>query len=92
MSNLLRNSVQHAPAARRWVEVAPDRLTVGDDGPGLPKERHAQALQVFQRGVDSTGHGLGLAIVAQIASLHGAELTLSEPPGLVVELRLPGGA
>lgn len=87
VGNLLRNSAQHAPTARRWIEVSDDTLAVGDDGPGLPAGVHAQALQAFQRGDASDGHGLGLAIVAEIAALHGAALTLSEPPGLIVTVR-----
>ncbi len=83
MSNLLRNSAQHAPSARRWVEVGEDRLSVGDDGPGMPLELPASASQPFKRGESSGGHGLGLAIVAQIAALHGGSVTFSGPPGLV---------
>ena len=85
--NLLRNSVQHAPSAHRWIEVADDTLSVGDDGPGLSPAQQGHALDPFKRGDASTGHGLGLAIVAQIASLHSGSVTLSEPPGLVVCVR-----
>ncbi len=87
LRNLLRNSVQHAPSARRWIEVADDALGVGDDGPGIAVDQRAHALQPFQRGDSSTGHGLGLAIVAQIAALHRGSVTLSDPPGLVVSIR-----
>ena len=47
----------------------------------------ARAAEAFQRGEASTGHGLGLAIVAQIAALHGGSVTFSAPPGLVVRVR-----
>lgn len=87
MRNLLRNSAQHAHSARRWIEVEQGRLSVGDDGPGLPLDLRTSALQPFKRGEASGGHGLGLAIVAQIAALHGASVTLSTPPGLVVSVR-----
>lgn len=87
LRNLLCNSARHAPGHRRWVEVADDMLSVGDDGPGIPLERQPQATEAFQRGAASAGHGLGLAIVAQIAALHGGAVTLSEPPGLIVRVR-----
>lgn len=89
IGNLIRNSAQHAPDASRWVEVADNTVSVGDDGPGIPVARHAQIFDAFQRGEASAGHGLGLAIVAQIATLHDATLTLSEPPGLTVTLVFP---
>ncbi len=38
------------------------------------------------------GAGLGLALAAAVAELHGARLTLGDAaPGLRVELALPGG-
>lgn len=87
--NLLRNSVEHAPSARRWIDIDDTSLCVADDGPGMPVAQREGALEPFARGPTSSGHGLGLAIVAQIARLHGAELTLSEPPGLAVRLHFP---
>ncbi len=82
--NLLRNSAQHAPSSRRWIEVGDDTLCVGDDGPGIAQDERAAALEPFQRGDASTGHGIGLAIVAEIAALHDGAVSLSAPPGLVV--------
>ena len=87
LGNLLRNSAQHAPSSQRWVMVADHRLAVGDDGPGIPAARHDQLLQPFERSDASPGHGLGLAIVAQIVALHEGTMSLSEPPGLVVSVR-----
>lgn len=85
--NLLRNSTQHAPSSRRWIEVEDDTLCVGDDGPGIAAEQQPAALEPFQRGDSSAGHGLGLATVAEIAALHDGSVSLSEPPGLVVTVR-----
>lgn len=87
--NLLRNSAQHAPGAARWVEVADHRLSVGDEGPGIPMDRHARILEPFERGEESPGHGLGLAIVAQIVAVHEGSVALSPPPGLTVTVRFP---
>lgn len=89
LRNLLGNSARHAPGARRWVVVEDDALVVGDDGPGIRVDRHADITEAFHRGAGSEGHGLGLAIVARIAALHGAEVGFSAPPGLAVRVRFP---
>jgi len=87
LGNLLRNSAQHAPASRRWVDVMDDGLAVGDDGPGIPATIRERVLEPFHRSDASRGHGLGLAIVAEIVALHDGTLALSRPPGLVVSVR-----
>lgn len=68
------------------------RLTVEDDGPGLPAEARQAVLQRGQRLDESTpGSGLGLSIVAELASAYGGTLTLGDSRlgGLKVELELP---
>ena len=53
---------------------------------------------MLQRGAradeHTPGHGLGLAMVRDMAGLYGGRLTLGESPlgGCRVELRLPGRA
>lgn len=89
LRNLLRNCLQHAGPSRRWVEVTDDGFTVGDDGAGIPLDRQERLTEAFQRGASSLGHGLGLAIVAQIVRLHGGTVDFSAPPGLLVRVRLP---
>ena len=91
---LAENAARHA-AGR--VEVgavvmgAQARVTVRDDGPGLPADRRAAMMA---RGVraDETGPGtgLGLAIAAEIAEAAGGVLELEEAgPGLSATLVLP---
>jgi signal transduction histidine kinase len=89
LQNLLRNSAAHAPGSRRWVAVSEGAVEVGDDGPGIAESDHARILRPFERSATSKGHGVGLAIVAEIVALHGGTLTLSAPPGLVVRITLP---
>ena len=68
-------------------------LTVGDDGPGIPQDAADALLQRGMRLDESTpGHGIGLAVVKDIArsyggqlsiqssKLGGAEITVSIPP------------
>jgi signal transduction histidine kinase len=67
-------------------------ITVDDDGPGLDDSACEVATERGER-LDTkiSGHGLGLAIVAQLASLYGGRLTLSRSNlgGLRAELNLP---
>lgn len=74
-------------------------LSVADEGPGIPPHLHAEALRRFGRLDEARGGygaGLGLALVAAVAHLHGGTLELSDnpasasgQPGLKVTLRLP---
>ena len=50
-------------------------ITVDDNGRGLPAEEHNNVLGRFARGstAASGGSGLGLALVAQQAALHGGQ-------------------
>jgi len=68
------------------------RVTIDDDGPGLAPELRQAALSRGKR-LDETkpGSGLGLSIVADLASLHGGDLILEDSPagGLRASLRLP---
>ena len=69
------------------------RIVIDDDGPGLT---HAERAQVARRGqrLDESkpGSGLGLSIVADLATLYGGNLRLGSAPigGLRAELLLPG--
>jgi two-component system sensor histidine kinase PhoQ len=54
-------------------------LTVSDDGPGIPKEAAAALLQRGMRLDESTpGHGIGLAVVKDIARSYGGHLSIDE--------------
>ena len=67
-------------------------LTVEDDGPGIPEEA-AEAL--LQRGIRldeaTPGHGIGLAIVKDIAESYGGTLTIgrSDLGGAAITVRIP---
>ncbi|WP_404366145.1 ATP-binding protein [Sphingomonas sp. MMS24-J45] len=100
--NLLDNARLHTPLGTKIdiLLVAADdttvRLEVCDNGPGVPLSDHARILQRFARGEASRttpGNGLGLSLVAAVASAHGGKVVVSDNhPGLRVSLALPKAA
>ena len=69
------------------------RVVVEDDGPGVPEADRARVLQRGVRADEATpGHGLGLAMVRDMAEMYGGALALGDSTlgGARVELRLPG--
>ncbi|MFF0630944.1 sensor histidine kinase [Nocardia sp. NPDC004151] len=78
VDNALTNSARHGGATEALVTAhrAPDGrivITVDDNGRGLPAHEREQVFARFFRGSQATkgGSGLGLALVAQQAQLHG---------------------
>lgn len=69
------------------------RITVSDNGPGIPAEDRPRVVQRFVRLEKSRtepGSGLGLSLVAAVARLHRGELRLEDnQPGLTAVLDLP---
>jgi two-component system OmpR family sensor kinase len=91
LANLLTNARRHTPPGTTvTVAVAsgPDgtRVSVHDDGPGVPAELQAHVFERFTRGDasrtrDSGGAGLGLSLARAIAEAHGGRLTVESAPG-----------
>jgi PAS domain S-box-containing protein len=90
VENLLVNAARHTPPGTPiWVSV--DRsaggalLTVADAGPGVPVEQRERIFQPFHRGPGEAGHapgsGVGLALVARFADLHGGRAWVEPRPG-----------
>ena len=88
--NLVDNAVKFAgegghvrvTAARHDDAIA---VTVSDDGPGIAAEHQPHIFDRFYRAEESRarstgGHGLGLAIAAEIARAHGGSLTVESAP------------
>jgi two-component system, OmpR family, sensor histidine kinase TctE len=88
LNNLLDNAITHTPP-EGTVTVRCGRehdfayLEVVDTGVGIAPDERARVTSRFYRGRSARGYGsgLGLAIVADVARLHGAELSIEAGPG-----------
>jgi signal transduction histidine kinase len=79
--NLVQNALDHAEGARAIVINVRVReryvvIAVSDDGAGIPESERGRLFEPFVRGSRtreriSAGHGLGLAIVRDVALAHG---------------------
>lgn len=101
LNNLIENaSIYGASQVTVQVTDAPARLTVTDDGPGIPESQRLLMLRPFHRGQETgDGSGLGLAIVDSIARAHDIRLSLQavhpdhpERPGLCIALTFSSDA
>jgi two-component system, OmpR family, sensor kinase len=98
--NLLENAIRHTPPGTRIkatarADAGTVRVTVEDDGPGVPDEIAPRIFDRFVRAAGDTGGGtgLGLAIVRAVAESHGGTVRLApraEGRGASFEVTLPG--
>jgi two-component system sensor histidine kinase PrrB len=98
VDNAIANAVKHGGATRVQLSAVSSRagveIAVDDDGVGIPEEERKVVFDRFTRGstASHSGSGLGLALVAQQAELHGGTASLEDSPlgGVRLLLRLPG--
>jgi signal transduction histidine kinase len=72
--NLVLNAVQVGAHSVR-IEVEGERVTVADDGPGVPPELAATLFEPFVTARPG-GSGLGLVVARRVAERHGGRLVL----------------
>ncbi|MER7165879.1 HAMP domain-containing sensor histidine kinase [Micromonospora sp. NPDC000207] len=109
LTNLVDNAVRHARTAVSLAvqphvdgvrEAAYHRVTVTDDGPGVPPADRERVFGRFTRlddarARDAGGAGLGLAIVRDLVRRTGGRVELADlpdAPGLRVTVHLPARA
>jgi signal transduction histidine kinase len=86
VENLLANAVKHTPPGTEievWVEPTDGGATIGvdDRGAGVAAEDREAIFEAFIRGAtDSSGTGIGLALVARFAALHGGRAWVEDGP------------
>lgn len=92
--NLMRNAIQILPAGGRILLHSQDdseswRLTIADDGPGIPLADHQAVFEPFVHRREG-GTGIGLAVVREIIRAHGGDIRLRPVArGACFEIRLP---
>jgi two-component system sensor histidine kinase PrrB len=98
VDNAITNAVKHGGATKVQLSAVSSRagveIAVDDNGSGVPESERHVVFERFSRGstASHSGSGLGLALVAQQAHLHGGTASLDDSPlgGARLVLRLPG--
>ena len=89
--NLLANAVKYTFVGGIHVALRPDgdgfALTVSDTGVGIVAEELPQLFHRFHRVAGATartreGTGIGLALVHELAALHGGDVSVESEPGI----------
>jgi signal transduction histidine kinase len=96
LGNLIVNALAHT---RRGGTVSVEastaagsvRLTVRDDGTGIPADLLPRVFDRFVKGPGSAGSGLGLAIVRDLTEAHGGTVSAAstEGKGTTIQVTLP---
>lgn len=99
VTNLIKNASEHAPEGGRvTVRLRQDalaaRITVEDNGPGIPAADRPHLFERFYRGSNAApgSAGIGLALARELARAQGGEVTAAnraDGPGACFTLRLP---
>ncbi len=89
MANILENAVKYSPKGGR-IRIALSkmdlytRITVSDEGVGIPEKEYSLIFQRFYRGKDveqQEGNGLGLYLAQLILQQEKGYITVSSRPG-----------
>jgi two-component system, OmpR family, sensor kinase len=98
IENVVRNALHHSPPGgvvrvTGQVEGSSLRLSISDQGPGVPDEALDKIFQPFYRGGGKTsggGYGLGLAIAERVIAAVDGQIRAKNAAagGLVVEIDL----
>ncbi|WP_067698429.1 sensor histidine kinase [Nocardia jejuensis] len=74
------SSGPEAPAVPHSPDSGAVILTIDDNGTGIPAADRERVFDRFHRAATTPGLGLGLALVAQQARLHGGDATIENSP------------
>ena len=96
LANLIDNAIKYGREGGRVVlggrivDRARVKITVADDGPGIPLEAKTRIFERFYRADkarsrEQGGTGLGLAIVKNVVQAHGGDVRVESTPGAGTE-------
>src|SRR4029453_13278791 len=94
--NLVDNAFRHTPEGtpvriELSVRDGVACLEVADRGPGMARAESSKMFERFRKGAVTGGSGLGLALVQEVVSRHGGQVTLLANPegGTIATVLLP---
>jgi len=95
--NLLNNAVQHNDNDEPLVEISVEArddaviIRIADNGPGIPDEQKASIFEKGEKGIESSGTGMGLYLVWMLVTQYGGEVRIEDntPTGCVFVVHLP---
>lgn len=95
--NLLKNAIQHndkeIPEVTVSVTTEADSAVVriADNGPGVPDDQKEEIFGKSEKGLESSGTGIGLYLVRSLVEGYGGEVRVedNEPEGSVFVVQLP---
>lgn len=101
VANVIGNAIKHHDGETGTIKVSAsrldgfDRITISDDGPGIPEQYRERVFALFQtlKSRDSVeGSGMGLAIVRRVLDVAGGRASISdtnEGRGAAVHIEWP---
>jgi signal transduction histidine kinase len=81
VSNVLRNACACTREGMIRVTLDHSALEIADTGMGIAEDRFPELLRRHAKGEGSTGHGLGLSIVARISERLRWQIAVESSPG-----------
>ncbi|MCK9824064.1 PAS domain-containing sensor histidine kinase [Nocardioides cavernae] len=86
VTNLVENAVRHgqgqvAVRLAAFPELPGVRITVDDEGEGIPVDMRRRVFTKFWTTGESGGSGLGMYIVGGLSRAHGGRVTIEDAPG-----------
>jgi signal transduction histidine kinase len=92
LRNLVENAGKYGPPSQTIritlsrVEPGTGRITVDDEGPGIPPDERTRIWQPYyrldrDRNAPAGGSGLGLSVVSDLARLLGGSVSVGDAPG-----------
>ena len=95
--NLLSNAIQHNDKQIPEISVSATChqktvvVRVADNGPGIPDNQREEIFGKGEKGLDSSGTGLGLYLVQHLVTHYGGEVWIedNDPRGAVFAVELP---
>ncbi|WP_144902740.1 PAS domain-containing sensor histidine kinase [Halobellus captivus] len=94
--NLFNNAVQHNDTDTPIVEISFEVgdedvvICIADNGPGIPDEQKASIFEEGERGLESSGTGIGLYLVQTLVAQYDGDVWIDDntPTGSVFHVRL----